>query len=48
MDTRIGKANTVLREVYCSIVTKRELSTAPKLLAFRSVFAPILTYGHES
>ena len=26
-DTRIGKANAVLRELYCSVVAKREIST---------------------
>ena len=32
IDTRIGKANSVLRELYCSVVTKRELSITAKLL----------------
>ena len=31
IDTRIGKANTVLRVLYCSVVTKRELSKKAKL-----------------
>jgi len=31
VDTRIGKANAVLRELYCSVVTKRELSKNSKL-----------------
>jgi len=31
IDTRIGKANAVLRELYCSVVTKRELSKNAKL-----------------
>jgi len=47
-DTRIGKANTVLRELHRSVVTKRELSNNTKLSVFKSVFVPILTYGHES
>ena len=48
IDTRIGKANSVLRELYCSVVTKRELSKNAKLSVFKSVFVPILTCGHES
>ena len=34
IDTRIGKANTVLRELYCSVVTKRDLSKHAKLSVF--------------
>jgi len=48
IDTRIEKANAVPRELYRSVVTKRELSNAAKLSVFRWVFVPILTYGHES
>jgi len=50
IDTRIGKANAVLRELYRSVVTKweYELSNTTKLSVFKSVFVPILTYGHES
>ena len=48
IDTRIGKANTVLLELNRSVVTKRELSNTAKLLVFKSVFVPILTCGHES
>jgi len=46
IDTRIGKANAVLRELYCSVVTKQELSKTAKLSIFKSVF--VLTCGHES
>jgi len=46
IDLRIGKANSALRELYCSVVTKRELSKTAKLLVFKSVFVPILTCGH--
>ena len=46
--TRIGKANVALRELYCSVLTKRELSNTAKLSVFKSIFVPILTYGHES
>ena len=38
IDTRIGKANAVLRERYCSVMTKREFSKNAKLSVFKSVF----------
>ena len=47
IDTRIGKVNAALRELYCSVVAKRELSKTAKLSVFKLVFVPILTYGHE-
>jgi len=37
IDTRIGKANAILRELYCSVVMKRELSKTAKLSVFKSV-----------
>jgi len=48
IDTRIGKANSVLRELCCSVVTKREISNTAKFSDFQSVFVPTLTCGHES
>jgi len=48
IDTRIGKANAVLRELYRSVVAKRELSNTAKLSVLKSVFVSILTCGHES
>jgi len=42
-----GKANAVLRELYRSVVTKRELSRTSKMSGFKSVFVSILTCGHE-
>ena len=42
IDTRIGKENAVLREFYCSVVAKRELSKTEKLSVFKSVFVPHL------
>ena len=48
IDTRVGKADAVLREFYRSVVTKRELSNTTKPSLFKSIFVPILTYGHES
>ena len=38
----------VQRELYCSVVAKRELSKTAKLSLFKSVFVPILTCVHES
>ena len=48
IDTRIGEANSVLRELHCSVVTKRELSSTAEMPVFKSVFVPILTCGYES
>ena len=48
VDTRIGKVKAVLREPDPSVVKKREFSNDVKLSVFKSVFVPILTYGHES
>ena len=47
LDTCIGKASAAMRQRYRSVVLKRELCTKAKLSVFRSVFVPILTYGHE-
>ena len=48
IDTRIGKANAALCELYRSVVTKRELLNTEKLSVFKLVFVPILIYGHDS
>jgi len=48
INTLIGEANAVLRELYCSVVAKREISKKEKLSVFKSVFLPILTSGYES
>jgi len=48
VDTRIGEANAVLRELYRSVATKRELSNTANLSVFKSIFVPILTCGHKS
>ena len=48
IDIRIGETNAVLRDLYCSVVTKRELSKTVKLLVFKLVFVPIPTCGHGS
>ena len=36
-----------MRQLYLSVVLKRELCTKVKHSVFRSVFVSILTYGHE-
>ena len=48
IDTRISNVNTVLWQLYCSVVTKRKLSNTIKLSVFKSIFVLILTFGHES
>ena len=48
IDTQMSKTNTVSHELYCYVVTKRELSQNTKLLVFKSVFVSILICGHES
>jgi len=47
IDTRIGEANPVLRKLYRSVVTKRELSKTAELFS-KSVFVQILAYGHQA
>ena len=47
VDIRIGKASAIMRQLYQSVVMKRELCTKAKLFVFRSVFLPIFTYAHE-
>jgi len=48
IDTRIGKANAVMRELYCSVVAKRELSKTAMLSVFSYCLFPFLTCGHDS
>ena len=48
INTRIGKANIVLRELCRSAVTKRHLWNTATLSVFESVFVSILTYDDES
>ena len=47
LDTLIGKASAVMCGLYQSVVLKRGLCTKAKLSVFRSIFVPILTYGHD-
>uniref|UniRef100_A0A3P9I175 Reverse transcriptase domain-containing protein n=1 Tax=Oryzias latipes TaxID=8090 RepID=A0A3P9I175_ORYLA len=44
---RIGVASVVMRSLYRSVVVKRELSRKAKLSIYRSIYVPVLTYGHE-
>ena len=37
-----------MRALHYSVVMKRDLSKKAKLSVFKTVFVPILTYGHES
>ena len=48
LDTWIGKVSAVTRALHISVVIKRELSKKVKPSIFKTVFVPILTYGHES
>ena len=48
LDTRIGKASAVMRALHYSVVMKRELSKKANHSIFKTVFVPILFYGHES
>ena len=47
LDTRIGKASAVMCQLCQLVILKRELCAKAKLSVFRSVFVPILNYGHE-
>ena len=46
--TRMSKASAVTQALHYSVVMKRELSKKAKLSILKTVFVPILTYGHES
>jgi len=48
IDARIGQTEAVLRELYCSMVTQRELSNTARQSVIESISLPILTYGHEA
>uniref|UniRef100_A0A669EXX2 Reverse transcriptase domain-containing protein n=1 Tax=Oreochromis niloticus TaxID=8128 RepID=A0A669EXX2_ORENI len=47
IDRRIGAAAAVMRTLHRSVVVKRELNVKAKLLIYRSIYVPTLTYGHE-
>ena len=48
IDRRIGAAAAVMRTLHWSVVVKKELSRKAKLSIYRSIYIPILTYGHEA
>ena len=47
LDTHIGKANVVMHQLYQISRTEMRAVYEGKLSVFRSVFVPVLTYGHE-
>ena len=47
LDTHAGKTSPVMQQLCQLVVLIRELCTRAKLSVFRSIFVPILTYGHE-
>ncbi|KAK7915621.1 hypothetical protein WMY93_011382 [Mugilogobius chulae] len=47
IDRRIGAASAVMQSLYRTVVVKKELSRKAKLLIYRSIYVPTLTYGHE-
>ena len=48
LDRRINQASGVARELWKTVVGNARLSQEAKLAVFKSLFRPILTYGHES
>ncbi|CAM1325328.1 Uncharacterised protein r2_g3418 [Pycnogonum litorale] len=47
LGTRIAAAGAVTRQLQRSVLPRRELGVKAELAVFKSVFVPILTYGHE-
>ncbi|CAM1312533.1 Uncharacterised protein r2_g2296 [Pycnogonum litorale] len=47
LDTRMSAAGAIMRQLQRSVLLSRELGVKAKLAVFKSVFVPILTYGHE-
>ena len=47
IDRRIGSASAILRSLYRSVVTKKEVSRTTKMAIFNAVSRPVLIYGHE-
>jgi len=46
IDILIVRANAVMHELYCFVVTK-QLSSTTNLSVFKSVLVVIFAYGHE-
>lgn len=47
IDRQISVASEVMWLLYETILVKKELSQKAKLLLYRSIYVPPLTYGHE-
>ncbi|TWW66946.1 hypothetical protein D4764_20G0009780 [Takifugu flavidus] len=47
IDRRIGAASAVMQALNRSVVMKKELSRKAKLSIYRSIYVPVLTYGHQ-
>ncbi|TWW65231.1 hypothetical protein D4764_21G0001310 [Takifugu flavidus] len=47
IDRWIGAASAVMRALNRSVVVKKELSRKAKLSIYRSIYVPVLTYGHQ-
>ena len=47
IDRRIGSARAILRSLYRSVVTKKEVSRRTKMAIFNAVYRPALIYDHE-
>ncbi|TWW64140.1 hypothetical protein D4764_03G0011480 [Takifugu flavidus] len=47
IDRRIAAASAVMQALNRSIVVKKELSQKARLSIYRSIYVPILTYGHQ-
>ncbi|TWW59478.1 hypothetical protein D4764_06G0010080 [Takifugu flavidus] len=47
INRRIGAASTVMRALNRSVVVKKELSRKAKISIYRSIYIPVLTYGHQ-
>ena len=48
LNVQSGKASAVMRALHHSVVSKRKQSKKTKLSVLKSIFVPILTYGHMS
>jgi len=46
-DHQIGVASAVMQTLHRPVVVKKELSQKAKLLIYRSIYVPTLTYGHK-
>ncbi|TWW69186.1 R2DM Retrovirus-related Pol polyprotein from type II retrotransposable element, partial [Takifugu flavidus] len=47
IDRRIGAASAVMRALNRSVMVMKELSRKAKLSIYRSIYVPVLTYGHQ-